>query len=209
MATQHHGITGREVQSGIIPMKDAQTNIIGLIAFADDADPLVFPENTPVRVSSINRALPAAGLTGNLRKSLETISMITNPTLIVVRIPNPFGEEIFRTNEVAGYVSETGQRTGILAFLTAKSILGIAPKILIAPDVETPAVVESLASVCKKLRAYAYVTPRDAVSAQMLETAEEVALYRDQLAHREIEIIWPEWTSGNVFLGEPLLPTVS
>lgn len=200
MANQHHGISGREVQSGIIPMQDATTNTIGMICFADDADPIVFPENVPVRVSSINRVLPAAGLTGNLRKNLEIISKITNPTLIVIRIPSPFGE-VFDVHNVTGGVNEFGQRTGIEAFLTAKSILGISPKIIIAPDLETPDVVEALAAVCKKLRAYSYVTPRDATGG-ILTTAEEVVLYRDQLAHREIELIWPEWTSGSVFLGE-------
>lgn len=202
MAQFHHGISGREVQSGIIPMKDAQTNIIAMIAYADDADPLVFPENVPVRVSSINRFLPAAGYEGNLRKNLEIISMITNPTLIVVRVPDPFGE-VFDASNVIGTTNSNGQRTGIQALLTAKSILGLTPKIIIAPDVETPDVVEALAAVCKKFRAYSYITPRDA-SGVVLETAEEVVQYRDQLAHREIEIIWPEWTSGNVFLGADL-----
>lgn len=199
MAQFHHGITGREVQSGIIPMRDAQTNIIAMIAFADDADPLIFPENVPVRVSSINRALPSAGTTGNLRKCLEIMALITNPTLIVVRIQNPIAGEVFTASKVIGTTTSAG-RTGIQALLTAKSILGLTPKIIIAPDVESPDVVEALAAVCKKLRAYSYVTPRDE-NAVMLATAALVTAYRDTLAHREIEIIWPEWTSGNVFLG--------
>ncbi|MEG1856889.1 MAG: hypothetical protein RR231_15530 [Acinetobacter sp.] len=199
MAQFHHGISGREVQSGIIPMRDAQTNIIAMIAFADDADPLVFPENVPVRVSSINRALPSAGTQGNLRKNLEIMALITNPTLIIIRIPNPFLDEVFAASKVIGTTTSEG-RTGIQALLTAKSILGLTPKIIIAPEVESPDVVEALAAVCKKLRAYSYITPRDATAA-MLATAELVTAYRSTLAHREIEIIWPEWTSGNVFQG--------
>ncbi|MCH7306606.1 hypothetical protein MMO38_00395 [Acinetobacter sp. NIPH 1852] len=201
MAQFHHGISGREVQSGIIPMRDAQTNVIAMITHADDADEIVFPLNTPVLVNSINRVLPAAGYEGNLRKNLEIISMITNPTLIVIRVNSPFGE-VFEQSNVIGTTTEAG-RTGIQALLSAKSKLGLTPKIIIAPDVETPDVVEALASVCKKLRAYCYITPRDE-DAEMLETAELVVAYRDQLAHREIEIIWPEWTSGNVFLGADL-----
>lgn len=198
MSQFHHGITGREVQSGIIPMRDAQTNIIAMIAYADDADPITFPENIPVRVSSINRALPSAGTEGNLRKNLEIMALITNPTLIVVRIPNPFSE-VFIASNVIGTTTSTG-RTGIQALLTAKSLLGLTPKIIIAPDVESPDVVEALAAVCKKLRAYSYITPRDE-DAVMLATAELVTAYRETLGHREIEIIWPEFTSGNVFLG--------
>lgn len=203
MAQFHHGITGNEVQSGIIPMRDAKTNVIAMIAFADDADPLVFPENVPVLITSINRALPSAGTQGNLRKNLEIITLITNPTLIVIRISNPFplvnGTPEFDASRVIGTTTDAG-RTGIQALLSAKSILGLTPKILIAPDVESPDVVAALASICKKIRAYAYVTPRD-TDAVMLATAQLVTAYREQLAHREIEIIWPEFTSGNVFLG--------
>jgi phage tail sheath protein FI len=203
MAQFHHGISGREVQSGIIPMRDAQTNIIAMIAYADDADPFVFPENVPVRVSSINQALTSAGVEGNLRKNLEIMALITNPTLIVVRIPDPFNGEVFNASTVIGTTAPLIGRTGIQALLVAKSILGLTPKIIIAPELESPDVVEALASVCKKLRAYCYITPRDA-NAVMLATAELVATYRDTLAHREIEIIWPEFTSGNVFLGAEL-----
>ncbi|MEG2266471.1 MAG: hypothetical protein RSC68_19310, partial [Acinetobacter sp.] len=123
----------------------------------------------------------------------------TNPTLIIIRIPNPFLDEVFAANKVIGTTTSEG-RTGIQALLTAKSILGLTPKIIIAPEVESPDVVEALAAVCKKLRAYSYITPRDTTAA-MLATAELVTAYRSTLAHREIEIIWPEWTSGNVFQG--------
>ncbi|RKG30405.1 hypothetical protein D7V32_11120, partial [Acinetobacter tianfuensis] len=58
----------------------------------------------------------------------------------------------------------------------------------------------ALGAICKKLRAYAYITPRDETG-ETLPTAESVAAFRKQLAFREIELIWPEWTSGNVFLG--------
>ena len=196
----HHGISKKEPNSGVIPMRDAQTNVIALLAFSNDADPLVFPLDTPVLITSINKGLTASGTQGNLRASLEAIAAITNPTLVVVRIDDPFSGQDFDQSKVIGTTLETGQRTGLQAFLTAKSILGLTPKIIIVPDVETPAVVQSLASICKKLRAYSYITPRDEFGV-MLPTMQDVVTYRDTLGFREIEIIWPEWTSGNVFLG--------
>lgn len=186
----HHGVTALEQQSGILPIRNASISTIGLLAYADDADDTVFPLDTPVRVSSIPRVLEAAGLHGTLRKSLETINQITNPTLIVVRVASP------ATSDVIG-TTVAGVRTGMQALLTAKSVLNLKPSILIAPDLETPAVVQGLISICKKLRAYAYVTPRD-TAGDMLATAEAVVTYRNTLAAREIELIWPEWTSGNV-----------
>ena len=186
----HHGVTALEQQSGILPIRNASISTIGLIAYADDADDSVFPLDTPVRVSSIPRVLEAAGLHGTLRKSLETINQITNPTLIVVRVASN------ATSDVIG-TTFAGVRTGMQALLTAKSVLNLKPSILCAPELETPDVVQGLIAICRKLRAYAYVTPRD-TSRVMLATAEAVVTYRNTLAAREIGLIWPEWTAGNV-----------
>ena len=193
----HHGITGRESTSGLIPIRTTATAVIGLIAYASDADEDAFPLDTPVLITSISRALVGAGYEGTLRKSLEAIQPITNPTIVVIRIEDPTsGESILDSSLVIGQ-NVDGNRSGIQCLLTAKSILGVTPKILIAPELETPDVVQALAAVSKKLRAYCYVTPRDP-DGQMLPTAQEVVAYRDTLGDREIELIWPEWTSGNV-----------
>ncbi len=200
MTSFHHGITGRESQSGKIPIRDAATNIIAMIAFADDADETTFPLNTPVLVTSINRALPKAGTTGNLRKNLEIISQITSPTLVIIRISDPFQFPEFDQSLVIGTTDENGKRTGLQALLTVKSVLGITPKIICVPDTETLDVANALGAICKRLRAYAYITPRQS-SGDILEKAEDVVNFRNMLAFREIELIWPEWTNGNVFQG--------
>ena len=199
MAEFHHGITGRETASGKIPIRDAVTAVIAMLAFADDADEDALPLDTPVLITSINRALPKAGTTGNLRKNLEIIAQITSPTLVVIRINDPNGE-VLDQSLVIGTTEDTGQRTGLQALLTVKSVLGITPKIICVPDVETIDVANAIGVICKKLRAYSYITPRNN-NGVVLSTASDVVRYRDMLASREIEIIWPEWTSGNVFLG--------
>ena len=199
MAEFHHGITGRETASGKIPIRDAATAVIAMLAFADDADEEAFPLDTPVLITSINRVLPKAGTTGNLRKNLEIIAQITSPTLVVIRINDPNGE-VLDQSLVIGTTEDTGQRTGLQALLTVKSVLGITPKIICVPDVETIDVANAIGVICKKLRAYSYITPRNN-NGVILSTASDVVSYRDMLVSREIEIIWPEWTSGNVFLG--------
>ena len=199
MAEFHHGITGRETASGKIPIRDAATAVIAMLAFADDADEEAFPLDTPVLINSINRVLPKAGTTGNLRKNLEIIAQITSPTLVVIRINDPNGE-VLDQSLVIGTTEDAGQRTGLQALLTVKSVLGITPKIICVPDVETIDVANAIGVICKKLRAYSYITPRNN-NGVILSTASDLVRYRDMLASREIEIIWPEWTSGNVFLG--------
>jgi len=199
MAEFHHGITGRETASGKIPIRDAATAVIAMLAFADDADEEAFPLNTPVLVTSINRVLPKAGTTGNLRKNLEIISQITSPTLVVIRIDDPLGV-VLNQSLVIGTTEETGQRTGLQALLTVKSVIGLTPKIICVPDVETIDIANAIGAICKKLRAYAYITPRNR-DGIILETAYAVVNFRNMLAFREVELLWPEWTSGNVFLG--------
>ncbi|MEG2268830.1 MAG: hypothetical protein RSC68_31425, partial [Acinetobacter sp.] len=199
MAEFHHGITGRETASGKIPIRDAATAVIAMLAFADDADEETFPLNTPVLVTSINRVLPKAGTTGNLRKNLEIIAQITSPTLVVIRIDDPQGDGLDQSL-VIGTTEETGQRTGLQALLTVKSVLGLTPKIICVPDVETIDIANAIGAICKKLRAYSYITPRNR-DGVILETAYAVVNFRNMLAFREVELIWPEWSSGNVFLG--------
>jgi len=205
MTEFHHGITASETASGKIPIRNADTNTIAMLAFAYDADEAVFPLNTPVLVTSINRILPKAGTQGNLRKNLEIISSITSPTLVVIRIEDPFNSEEFEQSLVIGTTDESGKRTGLQALLTVKSVLGITPKIICVSDTETIDVANALGAICKKLRAYSYITPRNAAG-EILPTAEAVTIYREKLAFREIELIWPEWTSGNVFLGAQEVP---
>ena len=180
MAEFHHGITGRETASGKIPMRDAATAVIAMLAFADDADEETFPLNTPVLVTSINRVLPKAGTTGNLRKNLEIIAQITSPTLVVIRIDHPLGA-VLNQSLVIGTTEETGQRTGLQALLTVKSVLGLTPKIICVPDVETIDIANAIGAICKKLRAYAYITPRNR-DGVILETAYAVVNFRNMLA---------------------------
>lgn len=208
--TNHHGISPREINSGKIPIKTVATAVIGMIVFANDADPLAYPLNTPVLVTSISRALVGAGYDGTLRRSLEAIQPITNPTIVLIRIEDPRpaqgspSSDLVQANIIGQNVD--GARTGIQALLTAKTVLGVKPKIIIAPELETPDVVQALIAAAKKLRAYCYVTPRDAAGVQ-LATKEAVVQYRATLADREVELIWPEWTSGNVLLSAPTTGT--
>lgn len=200
----HHGITGREPSSGPVYIKETATAVIGLVAFADDADPDYFPLHTPVLITNMNTGIAKAGYEGNLRRSLETIQAIVNPAVVVVRIPDPFsmGESGVQLDDskVIGSTLPSGQRTGIQALLVAKSILGVTPKINIAPDVETPDVVQALIAANKKLRAFSYITPRDS-NGNILATKEAVVMYRDSLGDRELMILYPEFISGNVLLG--------
>jgi phage tail sheath protein FI len=195
--TFHHGVRATESSSGIIPIKTAPTAIIGLIATAADADPMAYPVNTPVLVTSMTRALKSAGVTGTLRRALEAIAAITSPTIIVVRVDLPANP-----TSLSDYTPAIV--TAINTLLTSKSVVGETAKILVAPELESPDVVQALISVAKKRRAMCYVTPRDS-NFDILPTKEAVVAYRDTLGAREVCLVWPEFLSGNVLL--PAMPS--
>ncbi|MEX5538926.1 phage tail sheath subtilisin-like domain-containing protein, partial [Pseudomonas syringae] len=81
--------------------------------------------------------------------------------------------------------SENGKYTGMKALLTAEVKLGVKPRILGIPQLDTLAVSTALASIAQQLRAFAYV------SAYGCQTKEEAVAYRQNFGQREIMVIWP------------------
>lgn len=170
----HHGITAQEVTQGIKPMRNSDTSVIGLIAFSADADPYKYPFDKPALLAGITQQdLNDAGTLGTLRGALESIRSITNPTIVILRISSITPANI---NKI----------------LLSPSLLGVTPKILGAPEIDTPAVVAELIKIAKKSRAFIYAHPRDDAG-NLLTKKEEITAYRDKFSDRELMIIDGEW----------------
>lgn len=116
----HHGIRVDEINEGTIPIRTVSTAVIGMLATADDADPDVFPENTPVLITNVNGVLGNAGDKGTLARSLEAISQQTKPYTIVVRVPEGETEEETTSNVIGTSVS--GKYTGARLFSPPKPV---------------------------------------------------------------------------------------
>ena len=172
--TYHHGVRVIEINEGTRPIRTVSTAVIGLVATADDADATVFPLNTPVLITNVTAALGKAGHIGTLSKALEAISLQTNPVTIVVRVASDV-DEAAQTANVVGTVTPSGQYTGIKALLAAQTKLGVKPRILGAPGLDTQAVTTELAAVAQKLRAFVYA------SAWGAQTKEAAIAYQQNL----------------------------
>lgn len=182
----HHGVRVLELNEGTRPIRTINTSIIGLVATADDANSAAFPLNTPVLVTNVLAAIGKAGVTGTLAKSLRAISDQGRPVVIVVRVDE--GATVGETNtNVIGGVTEAGQYTGMQALLAAQSQLGIKPRILGAPGLDTQAVAAALGVLAGKLRAFAYV------SAWGCTTTAQAITYRAQFSARELMVIYPDF----------------
>lgn len=77
--------------------------------------------------------------------------------------------------------------TGLKALLTAQQKLGVKPRILGVPGLDSQPVAAELISVAKKLRGFAYI------SAWNCANFVEAMNYRDNFGDREAMLIWPDF----------------
>ena len=187
----HHGLRVVEINEGTRPIRTIATAVQGLIATAEDADATVFPLNTAVLIANTQAAVAKAGTNGTLKTALQAMANQANSICVVVRVAAA-EDEAAQTANVIGTVDATGKYTGAKALLLAKAKLGVQPRIIGAPGLDTQAVATELATIAKKLRAFAYVY------AWGCETKEEVVAYRDAFAARELMVIWPNFVAFNV-----------
>lgn len=187
-----HGVRVLEINEGTRPIRTVSTAVVGLVATAPDADPLVFPLDTPVLITNVQAAIGKAGVLGTLAPSLQAIADQTKPFTIVVRVAVGAGEspeaiEAATVSNLIGTTTAEGKYTGMKALLAAKGKLGMVPRILGVPGLDSLPVATALVSIAKQLRAFAYV------SAHGCKTKEEAVAYRDNFGDREVMVIWPSF----------------
>ena len=184
----HHGVRVVEINEGTRPIRVIDTSIIGLVATATDADVDFFPLDTPVLVTNVLTAIGKAGTTGTLAKALDAIADQTNTIVVVVRVAP--GADVAATNTaVIGTVTAQGKYTGIKALLAAQAQLGVKPRILGCPGLDTLPVATELVGIAQKLRGFAYV------SANGCATKEDAVAYAENFGQREVMVIWPDFTA--------------
>ncbi|MEM5451886.1 MULTISPECIES: phage tail sheath protein [Paraburkholderia] len=191
MATDyHHGVRVLEINEGTRPIKTVSTAVVGLVATGLDADKDMFPLDTPVLVTNVQAALGKAGDKGTLARSLDAISAQTKPVTIVVRVAEG-SDDAATTSNVIGKTDTSGRFTGMQALLAAQSRLGVKPRILGAPGLDTQPVATAFGTLAQKLRGFAYV------SANGCETKEAATTYRKQFSQREMMVLWPDFVGWN------------
>ncbi len=159
----HHGITAQELTAGILPMPNADTAIICLIAISDDADDEMYPIDTPV-----------LGENGTLGKYLRHIRDIHNPTIVVLRLSD-------KTNV-----------DSLEILRSCKTRLGVNPNLITAPELDTPAMVQKLLTIAKARRMVVYANPRTD-EGELITDIEEIIAYRDNYGDRELVLIDNAW----------------
>jgi phage tail sheath protein FI len=184
----HHGVRVVEINEGTRPIRTVATAIVGMVCTAEDADPVAFPLNRPVLLTDVLTASGKAGTKGTLASSLDAIADQASPVTVVVRVAEGADAAATTTNVIGG-VTPTGQYTGLKALLAAEAQLGVRPRILGVPGLDSLAVANELVVIAQKLRGFAYVNAWDC------ETVSEVIAYRENFGARELMTIWPDFVN--------------
>ncbi|SDB28103.1 hypothetical protein SAMN03159382_02377 [Pseudomonas sp. NFACC23-1] len=185
-----HGVRVIELNDGTRPIRSIPTAVIGMVCTADDADAGIFPFDTPVLLTNVQTAIGKAGTTGTLASSLQAIADQTRPYTIVVRVKEGATEEE-TTSALIGTTTAEGKYTGLKALLAAKARVGMVPRILGVPGLDSLPVATALVSIAQQVHGFAYV------SAWGCKTKEEVTAYRANFGAREAMVIWPEFQNWN------------
>ncbi|RON97126.1 phage tail protein [Pseudomonas fluorescens] len=190
MSDYLHGVRVIELNDGSRPIRTIPTAVIGMVCTADDADANTFPMDTPVLISSVQSDIGKAGEKGTLAVSLQAIANQTKPYVIVVRVKEG-QDEAETASALIGTTTESGKYTGMKALLAAKSRLGLVPRILGVPGLDSLPVATALTALAQQLRAFAYISAWDC------QTKEEAVTYRRNFGAREAMVIWPDFLNWN------------
>lgn len=185
-----HGITITELNDGSQSLTTASTSIIGLVATSSDADADMFPLDKAALITDVEYAIGYAGTSGTLAKSLRAIADQTSPVIVVVRVGMGEGDDeaakaASQSSKVIG-TDENGKKTGLQALLSAEAQLGVRPRVLGAPGLDTQEVTTALTVIAKKLYGFVY-------AAAIGNTVSECIAYRKNFDARELMLIYPDW----------------
>lgn len=185
MADYHHGTRVQEINQGTRSISTVSTAIVGMVCTGSDADATAFPLNTPVLLTNVQGAVGKAGTKGTLAASLQAIADQAKPMTVVVRVAEGATAAETTSNIIGGVTA--GKYTGMKALLAAKAQLGVVPRILGVPGLDTQPVTTAMIAIAKQLRGFVYANCNGCA------TKEEAVAYRNQFGARELMLHWPEF----------------
>lgn len=178
-----HGVEVVEIDTGARTIRTVKSAVVGLVGTAPLADAALFPLDTPVLVTRLTEAA-ALGTTGTLPAAMDDIFDQAGAMVVVVRVAEGADAAATRANVIGG-VSGTGQYLGMKAWLGAESVLGVSPRILVAPGFSHEAAVAAeFAGLADRLRACAIIDGPNSTDAAAIA-------FRDTLGSSRLFVVDP------------------
>lgn len=151
-----HGIEHIDIDDGSRAISTVKSSVIGLIGTAPDADAEKFPLNTPVLIAGRRKDAAGLGTAGTLPAAIDGIFDQCAPMIVLIRTEKGETEADTISNIIGGTLDATGANLGIQAFLDARSVVKVRPRILVAPGyshnlavaTEMVAIAERMKAIC-------------------------------------------------------------
>lgn len=180
-----HGVEVVEIDTGTRPIRTVRSSVIGLIGTAPDANADQWPLNTPVLVAGRRADAAGLGTAGTLPAAIDAIFDQAGAMVVVVRVSHDDDESAQQSNIIGGTDPVTGAYQGVQAFLGAESQIGLAPRILIAPEfTQIEAVLTEMVAVAERLRGIIVADGPNSTDADALA-------YRDKFGSDRIYLVDP------------------
>lgn len=165
MSDPTFGISITRIDNEPRPAVYSDMSVVGLIGTAPEADPDVFPLDTPVFLYSDDAAKRTAlGTEGTISDALNLINSQLGEFQVAAKVVVVRVEEGANVNETITNIVGDGISTGLQAFVQAGPLLGIIPRLICAPGftsqrtgTDANAVCAALPALCNKLLAHAVV----------------------------------------------------
>jgi phage tail sheath protein FI len=165
MSDQTFGISITRIDNEPRPAVYSDMSVVGLIGTAPEADPAVFPLDTPVFLYSDDAAKRTAlGAQGTIPNALALINAQLGEFQVAAKVVMVRVEEGDTVSETIANIVGDGISTGLEAFVQAGPLLGVIPRLLCAPGFtsqrqgsDANAVCAALPAICNKLLAHAVV----------------------------------------------------
>ncbi len=113
--------------NGLVAINDQAA--VGLVGTAPDADLDLFPHNVPVLLNSAPQAAASLGAGGTLKQAVSDIYLQGGANVIVVNVPSDPDLD----NQLNNIIGSSTLQTGCYALQTARALVGVQPKTVIAP----------------------------------------------------------------------------
>ncbi len=124
-----HGVETIEVAQATQPITINKLAGGAIVGTAPDADPDIFPLDTPVLLTSAPQKAASLGATGTLLPAVRDFYAEGGGTCHVVRVASSNDQDTQMTNAIGSLVN----RTGVYALLKARAMTGVMPRTIIAP----------------------------------------------------------------------------
>ena len=165
MSDPTFGISITRIDNEPRPAVYSDMSVVGLIGTAPEADPAVFPLDTPVFLYSDDAAKRTAlGTQGTIFDALNLINAQLGEFQVAAKVVVVRVEEGLTADATIASIVGDGISTGLEAFVQAGPLLGVIPRLICAPGftsqrtgTDANAVCAALPAICNKLLAHAVV----------------------------------------------------